>query len=258
MVKLSVVIMTMNEEKVIARCLESVKWADEVILVDDASTDRTIEIARGYTQNILFADSHGAFENNRNLGIDKAQGEWILSVDADEVISPELREEIKQAINESGKIGFFMPRKNYFLSKWIRGCGWWPDYILRLFRKDSFRWPKELHQTPEIKDSERGKIGYLKNPFIHYSYTSFRQYFEKFNRYTSELAFEDYQKGFRINRLNFVVCFLVKPCYWFVRKYFFRGGICDGYYGFFVSISSALVIFVSHAKLWELQNECKE
>jgi len=249
--KLSVVVITRNEEKNIRGCLKSVKWADEIIVVDDMSSDGTVEICREYTKKIFLNDSKGGFHKNKNLGIEKTTGGWVLSLDADEIISPELAEEIKEAINNPGKIGYYIPRKNYFLGRWIRGCGWWPDRIIRLFKKGVTKWPLDIHDTPRIE--EKNKVGYLRNSLIHYTYRSLNQYFEKFNRYTSRLAQEEFEKGIRIGKRNFLIYFLMKPLFWFLRKYLLWKGFRDGFRGLFISLSSALVIFVTYAKLWEIQ-----
>lgn len=256
MAPLSVVIAAKNEEKNIRECLESVKWADEIVIVDDVSTDRTVEICRGYTQKIFIQDSGGDFHKNKNLAIEKAGGDWILSLDADEVITPELAYEIKEAIKNEKLLGYYINRKNLFLGKWIRGCGWYPDYIIRLFRKGTAKWPllaEDFHGTPQITDKKR--VGYLKNPFLHYSYNTLNQYFEKFNLYTSCLAKQEYIHGLRLSKNNFFACFIIKPIFLFLRKYFLWKGFRDGFRGLFISLSSALVIFVSYAKLWEKQKD---
>ena len=249
--KLSVVVITKNEEKDIRDCLESVKWADEIVVVDDLSNDGTVEICREYTKKAFSNDSQGSFHKNKNLGIEEATGDWILSLDADERVSPKLAKEIKEAINDPKKIGYYIPRKNYFLGKWIRGCGWWPDRIIRLFEKGATRWPLDIHDTPRIE--QKNKVGYLRNSLIHYNYQNFNQYFEKFNRYTSRLAQEEFEKGIKVNKGNFTVYFLIKPLFWFLRKYLLWRGYRDGFRGFFISFSSALVIFTTYAKLWEKQ-----
>jgi glycosyltransferase involved in cell wall biosynthesis len=255
MIKLSVVIATKNEETNIQKCLESVKWADEIVIVDDISIDRTVEICRKYTEKVFINDSGGSFHKNKNLGIEKATGEWILSLDADEIIPIELSEEIKKAIQFSRMLGYYLNRKNYFIGKWIRGCGWYPNYIIRLFKKGVTKWPLNIHDVPKIES--KNKVAYLKNPFIHYSYSSLYQYFEKFNRYTSRLAQEEYEKGIKLNKLNFILYFFVKPIFWVTKKYFLQRGWLDGLYGFFISMSSGLVIFVTYLKLLEIQNDTK-
>lgn len=252
MARISVVIATKNEENNIRQCLESVKWADEIVVVDDVSTDMTLEIAREYTSEIFIRDSGGDFHTNKNFGAEKATAEWILSLDADEVISPALAEEIRKVVQRTNAFGFYVNRKNFFLGRWIQGCGWCPSYIIRLFRKGVTHWPlltEDFHGTPKIEKKEGTK--YLRNDLLHYSYNSFDQYLEKLNLYSSALAKQEYTRGVRI---NFLTCFLLRPLFVFFRKYIFMAGFRDGFLGFFISVASALTIFMTYAKLWEMQN----
>lgn len=251
LMRLSVTIAAKNEENNLRRCLDSVKWADEIVVVDDMSSDRTAEICREYDVVFLANDSQGDFHKNKNLAIEKATGEWILSLDADEVISPELADEIRQAVESDAMIAYYLNRRNFFLGKWIKGCGWYPDYIIRLFRKGVTKWPLEIHDTPKVQQEARP--GYLKNPFLHYSYVSLDQYLEKFSRYTSALCREYYAQGKRLKRYSFPAVFVVRPAFIFLRKYFLLKGFKDGFRGLFISFSAASTEFVAHAKLWELQ-----
>jgi len=257
MQKISVVIAVKNEEKNIRACLEAVKWADEIVIVDDCSADRTAEICREYTGKIIINDSGGSFHKNKNLGLDKAAGDWILSLDADEVVSAELRDEIcaRLASDTGGVDGFYVPRANYFLGEHITGCGWSPDYTIRLFRKGAAKWPLDIHDVPRIGAENRAAR--LASPLIHHSYRSLEQYFDKFNRYTTRLAGEAREKGVRVGAGNFVTLFFIKPLFWFLRKYLFLKGFMDGFRGLFISLSSGLVIFVTYAKLWEIQENEK-
>ena len=253
---LSVTLATKNEEKDIRRCLESVKWADEIIVVDDASTDQTITIAKEYTSKIIVRDSHGNFHENKNYAIEVAQGEWILSLDADEEIPPTLSVEIKRAIQSQTLKGYYLNRKNYFLGQWIQGCGWFPDHIIRLFRKGETHWPLSVHETPQIQD--KTCVGFLKEPFLHYSYKSLEQYLLKFNLYTSCLAKEYEQQGRKVTKGNVLMCFVLNPFCIFIKKYFFLKGFRDGLRGLFISFSSGWVLFMSHAKLWERQQHTEK
>ncbi len=251
-IRLSVVVATKNEAGRIERCLESVRWADEIVIVDDDSTDGTVEICRTFTQNITVNGSNGSFHENKNLGIEKANGEWILSLDADEVVPAELKEEILAALSSHSPDidGYEITRRNYFLGRWIRGCGWYPDYIARLFRKGAAAWPLAIHDVPRISDPTR--VRRMRNHYDHYSYTSMTQHFEKFNQYTSRLAAEEYGRNAQISGWRFFVYFLLKPLFWFFRKYFAQNGFRDGLPGFFISVSSAFTVFITYAKLWEM------
>lgn len=249
--KLSVMIITRNEEKNIRDCLETVKWADEIVIVDQSSTDNTVQLCRNYTDKIFITEPKGYCEPDRAFAAGKTGGDWVLYLDADERVSPQLRDEISNIVKNGGEFKcWYVTRKNHFLGKWIKTCGWYPGYVLRLFRKGTVVFTTAIH-----KDGSTGeRCGYLKNDLIHYSYVSLEDYFEKFNRYTTQLAKEAYRKGFRINRLNFAGCFLLKPAAVFLRKYLLQAGWRDGVAGFFISISSAVVIFVTYSKLWEMQN----
>lgn len=253
MATISAVIATRNEENTIAECLESVKWADEIVVIDDLSTDKTVEICTEFTSKIYVNDSKGSFHINKNLGIEKSKGEWILSIDADERVTTELSCEIRDIITKTDNLGFYISRKNYFLGKWIRGNGWYPDYIIRLFRRGVTTWPLEIHDVPKI--SRKDKVSYLDNHLIHLSYTSIEQYLEKFARYTTRLACEEFDKGVRVRRANFLSLFLFKPSFWLFRKYVFMRGYIDGFRGFFISVASAITIFMTYAKLWEIQSK---
>ena len=257
MPKISAVVAVKNEERNIRACLDAVKWADEIIIVDDCSSDRTVEICREYGAKVLVNDAGGSFHKNKNLGLENASGDWLLSLDADEVVSAGLKEEIqgRLAADPAGIDGFFVPRDSYFIGRHIKGCGWSPDYILRLFRKGAAKWPLDIHDVPSIADEQR--TARLKNPLIHYSYYSLEQYFEKFNKYTSKLAREEREKGVKVGPRNFLQLFFLKPAFWSLRKYLLQRGFADGFRGFFISASSGLVIFTTYAKLWEMQEHEK-
>ncbi len=248
---LSVTTITKNAEKNIKDCLEALVWVDEIIVVDHTSSDRTVEICRGYPNvKVFIREEEDFFGPTRNYSLEKATGEWVLALDADEIVTPLLADEIKEAIKDNNKLGYFLSRKNIFLGRWIKSCGWWPDYNIRLFRKGSANWPKQIHSTLTIKDKTR--LGYLKNPLVHNNYLSLEEYFYKFNFYTDQLAYEKYLEGIRNNIFNFCSHFIIKPLFFFMKKYFILNGCRDGFYGFFISFSSALVIFVTYAKLWEI------
>ena len=250
--RLSITIATKNEDNNLIKCLASVPFADEVVIVDDCSTDDTVAKARQYGAQIIVRDSNGSFHENKNLAIETAKGDWILSLDADEVVTDKLAESIKSALANPKSDGYLVDRHNYFLGQWIRGCGWYPDHILRLFRKGKAWWPLEIHDVPKL-EGENQNAPLLEGPLIHYSYKSFEQYFEKFNAYTSRLAVEYTQKQVVMSGLQGPLNLLVRPSYWFFRKYVLQRGYRDGLLGLFISFSSALTIFVSHMKLWHAQ-----
>ena len=246
---ISIIMVVRNEEKQIRECLETVSWADEIIVIDQSSVDSTLKIAREFTNNVFITESKGYCEPDRNLATEKTSGRWIFYIDADERVTTELRDEILSIVRSDNLVpAYYVKRRNHFLGKWIKTCGWYPSPVLRFFKKGEIVFPNEIHQVPPYKE----EYGYLKNDLIHYSYSSLEEYFEKFNRYTTQLAKEEFEAGKKITFLNFIPNFLLKPLYNFLLKYIWYQGFRDGFRGFFISVSSALTAFVSKAKLWEI------
>jgi glycosyltransferase involved in cell wall biosynthesis len=256
MIKLSVIIITRNEEKNIRNCLESVKWADEIVVVDQSSTDKTVDICKLYTDRVFIVEAKGYCEPDRMVAISKTRGEWILYIDTDERVSPELKNEILTTISSEmkGHNCYYLPRKTHFLGRWIKGCGWYPGYVLRLFKKGTVIFSDRIHQDGTAKE----ECGCLRNDLIHLSYQNLEDYFEKFNRYTSRLAQEKYERSDQTSSLNFWVTCMFKPLFYFLRSYFLQKGWRDGFRGFFISFSSGLVIFVTYAKVWEFLKTSKK
>src|SRR3972149_8595563 len=214
---ISVIIVVRNEEEQIRGCLETVSWADEIVIIDQSSTDSTVKIAKEFTDKVFITEPKGYCEPDRNLAIEKASGKWIFYIDADERVPPEQKEEILSIVKSDGlHPAYYVRRRTHFIGKWIKTCGWYPSPVLRLFKKGAVGVPNEIHKAPIHKE----EYGYLKNDLLHYSYNSFEEYFEKFDRYTTQSAKDEFRAGFR---------------------------------GFFISLSSALTVIVTSAKLWELE-----
>jgi len=243
--KLSVVIITLNEEANLPRCLESVKWADELVLIDSASTDRTLEIAREYGAVVHRPEWRG-FGPAKREGVAKASGDWILSLDADEEVSPALADDIKVALGESEDIsGYYIPRRTQFLGRWIYHCGWYPDPVLRLFRKSDGNFDDApVHEKVILK----GRTGRLNHDLLHYSYPTLDSYFEKFNRYTSLAA----EKAFREGRKGGVWDILVRPLACLIKHYILKRGFLDGLEGLIISVLSSCYVLTKYAKLRDL------
>jgi hypothetical protein len=180
-----------------------------------------------------------------------ATKEWVLSLDADEVIPGALAEEIRLVIRDTPCVAFRIGRRNHFLGRWIRHGGWYPDRIIRLFRNGATQWPLAIHETPGI--AAPGLVGELAAEYLHYSYRSLEQYFEKFNRYTSRLAHEADQRGEPVGPARALLQLFLRPPAWFLYRYVARLGMLDGLPGLFIACSSALVIAVSYFKLWEIR-----
>ncbi len=246
MSKISCVVITYNESKNIRRCLQSVNWADEIVVVDAYSTDDTREIASAFTDKIHQLKWSG-FGPAKEYARSKATGDWILSVDADEVVPGNLREEI-QRITESQESldGYFVPRRSNFLGRWIRHCGWYPDLVLRLFKKErgSFT-DRVVHEEVRVI----GSTGRLRTDLLHYTDPDLDHYLKKLNRYTSLDALQLFRQGRRAGILDI----LFRPIITFVKMYFFRRGFSDGLPGLILAISSSFHVFSKYVKLWHLR-----
>lgn len=255
--KLSVVLIVYNEEKNIKDCLESVKWADEIIIVDQRSDDNTVGIAKSYTDKIFITAPKLICNPDREFGVSKTSNDWIFLLEADERVDENLRSEICSIINsQESKDVYFVPVKTFFVNKWIKTCGWYPAYIPRLFKKNKMEFPPYIHTHGKILTD---KIGFLKNSLLHYSYNSIDDWIDKFKRYSSQIANENFEKGKKINLKNHIVELFLRPLYFFLLKFIILKGYKDGWRGFFISISSALTISFAYFKLielWMKKNNC--
>lgn len=244
MQRISAVVIAGSEEENIADCLESVRWVDEIIVVNSESKDRTVEIAKRFTDKVFVRKWEG-YVPQRKFSIQQSSNEWILSLDADERVSQELREEISN-LDFSIADGFYIPRRNYFLDRVIRSCGWSPDYQLRLFRKSKTRVSdREVHEGFVVE----GKRGRLKNELIHYTHTSVTNTLAKVNEYSTLEAIEKSER-IRVNGLRI----LFKPIWEFFHHFIIRRGFTDGVYGLMVSLIHAITKTQVYMKIWEMQN----
>jgi len=246
MATLTVVTLTLNEERNIAECLETVRWADQIIVVDSGSTDKTVSLARTFTPDIITIAWKG-YGHARNRALEQAKGDWILWLDADERVPPELGEEIRQVVRDDPQdlSGFDLARRAYFLGKWIRHCGWYPGRIVRLFRRGRAHFSEtKVHEQLTLD----GSPGHLKNDLLHFTDGDLDHYFKKFNTYTS-LAAEDLLSRGRSAGLTDLV---FRPPFTFLRMYIFRLGFLDGVHGLILCVVSSAYVFVKYAKLWDL------
>lgn len=246
MESLSVFIITHNEENNIKACLESIKWADEIVVVDNDSNDNTIKICKEYTDRV-FQEEWKGYSRQKQSALDKTTGDWVLSLDADERLTPELRLEIEDilAYKERLKDGYLIPFKSYFGKKWIKHGGWCPDYRLKLFRKGKGRFGDEkVHEAVKVE----GSIGHLKSPIEHYTYTSISDFIKRMDLYTSLFAEDYYKKGKKAKWEQLVF----RPHFTFFKMFFLQRGILDGYYGFLLAILYSYYTFLKYAKLREM------
>jgi len=250
-VKLSVVLITQDEEVNLPRTLESVMplvrdGRGEIIVVDSGSTDRTLEISRSFGAKI-FSEAWKGFAAQKNSAMDKASGEWVFQLDADEALEPELASEIDRALDDNPTLnGFWIPRKNYFLGRWIRYGGFYPDLKLRLIRCGAGKF-EEYGAHPTIKVN--GPTGRLKHALVHNAYPTLRGYIDHMNSYSSSgarVAFEKGKSGF--NPLDI----LVRPLLTFIYNYFLRVGFLDGREGLLLHLYHAVYVSWKYAKAWEL------
>jgi len=247
-IKLSVIVITKNEATHIAQCLESVKWADEIIVLDSGSSDETVEICKNFTPHVFETDWQG-FGIQKQRALNKATGDWVLSVDADEIITPELRAEIEHAISRNQHDAFLLPRLSSYCGKFIKHGGWYPDYILRLFRRELGNFTDDVIHERIIVE---GKIGKLNSPILHDSYTDFSEVLEKVNSYSSLNAQKLFERGVKSSLLKAICRSLWK----FIQTYFIKAAFLDGKHGLMLAISSAEGVYYKYLKLLELQNKC--
>jgi glycosyltransferase involved in cell wall biosynthesis len=242
--KVSVIITTFNEEVNVAECIESVLWADEILLVDSFSKDRTLEIARRYPINILEREYFGSAAQ-KNWAIDRVQHEWVLIIDADERVPEELAREILALLATEPPVnGFYIRRENIFIDKVIRHSGWSTDMVVRLFRRDKGRYPnRRVHADLEIE----GQVPVLRNPFLHYTFRTFDQYFPKFLNYAEWGAAQAFRDGRRAGFVELVF----RPWWRFVRTFFLQLGFLDGVHGFVLCVLQGFGVFLKYARLWE-------
>jgi glycosyltransferase involved in cell wall biosynthesis len=243
--KISVIIITGNEEKNLRDCLISVNWADEIIVVDSESTDSTVKIAKEFTDKVFIRKWDG-FVPQKTYALSLAKNDWILSLDADERVTPELANEISSMNLASNKFDAYkIHRDNYFIGKKITSCGWGSDYQLRLFKKSKIKLTDRLVHERFIVE---GNVFKLKNSMTHYSYLNLKDGFKKINEYSTLEANEKYLKK-RVAGISIVF----KPVIAFLHHYLLKKGFADGKHGLIVSLMHAMTKLQVQMKMWELK-----
>jgi len=244
MERISVILITLNEEKNLEACLDGVRWADEIIVVDCGSRDRTRELALEYTNQFYYRAWEG-FSRQKAHALGLASNEWVLSLDADERVTEELAEEVRMVAGNAAFDGYVLKRDNYFLGKFMTGGGWQYDYQLRLFRRSRARVTDRLvHESFEID----GTVGRLSSPLQHFAYASISSAFGKINEYTSLEAIE-----YAASRKSSGGAVVLHSLSAFLRYYVSRRGYRDGVHGLVLSLLNAASTMLLYMKLWEIQ-----
>jgi glycosyltransferase involved in cell wall biosynthesis len=250
--KITAIIPTFNNVKIIRRCLESIKWSDEILIVDSFSTDKTLDICREYGARII---QHEYINSaiQKNWAIPQAEHEWILLTDSDEIVEPALRDEILKLLeNPAQEIDAYrIPRKNYIYGVWMKYCNFYPDYNIRLFRRSCRYVTREVHADIDVP---KERFGTLKNHHIHDDFNDMQAYLKKFTRYmryeTDEL--EKRGKKFRLREV------ILRPFVMFCYAYFYKRGYKGGLRGFMIAVQKAFYNFTMYMQLWERQYGKKE
>ena len=248
MPQVSVIVIALNQEDNIVPCLETVRWADDLVIVDSGSEDRTLELARGFTDRIFTIDWPG-FGAAKNYALQQARGDWVFSLDTDERVSKDLQDEILSVVRgEGGFAGYRLPRKNYFGDRWVRYLGWYPDYTLRLFLRDKGRFrERAVHEEVVVN----GPVGFLKAPLDHYSYASVSDYLVRQDRYAFLSAQEMLKEGRRPRTGEL----FWRPLSHFLKLYVLRLGFLEGRLGYTLALLSSLYNFLKYYYLRELLHE---
>ena len=244
---ISVILIAQNEERHLRDCLQSVAWADEIIVVDGGSSDRTVEIAREFTEKV-YQNAWPGFAAQKRFALQKAGLPWVLSIDADERITPELRDEIlaKLDADDLPESGFYLPRLSTFLGKFIRHSGWYPGYQLRLFQREKTSVIEaSVHEGFRVD----GQLGHLRNHMLHYTHASLAESLARLNRY-STLEARDRSGRRKVRWWDFVT----HPIAAFFNKFVALKGYRDGMHGFVLAAVTAMVKMALYMKMWELQH----
>jgi glycosyltransferase involved in cell wall biosynthesis len=248
MTRLSVILITQDESADIRACLDSVRWADEIVVVDGGSRDDTIAICREYTDKVYVSEDWPGFGPQKNHALGYATGEWILSLDADERVSPALRHEIEQAMASGRFDAYEIPRLSTYCGRTLRHGGWWPDHVLRLFKREQGRFSNHrVHERVLVT----GRCGRLQEPLIHHSFRSLEEVLEKINCYSTESARMLHEQ----DRQGGLWAALGHGLWAFVRTYFLKAGLLDGREGLMLAISTAEGTYYRYLKLTYLKHQ---
>jgi glycosyltransferase involved in cell wall biosynthesis len=246
---ISAVVNTLNCEKWIEGCLDSVAWADEIVVVDMHSDDGSVEIARRFTDRIFTHERQPVVEVARNFGIEQASNDWIFILDPDERCTPTLAKKVREVIDARGDTlaGIAYPSMTIVLGKWLRHTGWWPAHQLRVFRKDRARYSGDIHAFPDLCGEILDLEPIPENSIVHFNYDSIGEFVTRMNRYTDVEAAQRLDRGRRFSLFRLVGV----PVAMFLRRYVRQQGFRDGFHGFLMSLLMAVYYFLVYAKIWE-------
>jgi glycosyltransferase involved in cell wall biosynthesis len=244
MTRLTVTVVTLDEEERLRACLESVAWADEIVVVDAESSDKTVAIAREFTDRIWVRRWPG-FVAQKNFAVEQATGEWVLALDADETVTPELRDRVRAVVGADGPAdGYTIARRNIFWGAWVRHGGLYPDSQLRLFRRRAGRFVGDgVHESVDVQ----GRVARLGEALVHHSYRGVADFVERANRYSTLAARDWLGRG---RRVSLAAC-LAKPLGRFLSMYIIRLGFLDGWRGLLLAVLYATYVFLRMVKAWE-------
>ena len=242
---ISSIVITKNEEKNLKRCLDSISFSDEIIIVDDFSSDKTLEIAKKYKTRIFKRKLEQKFADQRNFGLLKANAKWVLFIDADEEVSVELRNEIVQITSDpiNTKKGFFLKRKDYLYSKELEHGEWGKSKIVRLVKNGSGKWERHVHEVLKVD----GKVGTLSSELKHYPHNSLNEFIESINLFSTIHASSNKKEGKRVT----IVKIIFYPFFKFIYNWIIKGGFKDKDYGFLMSLMMSFHSFLSWSKQWQ-------
>jgi glycosyltransferase involved in cell wall biosynthesis len=241
-VKISAALITRDAGAGLDRCLASLDFVDEIVVLDQGSSDETLEICARHGAKVHQQSEWLGFGPMKNAAVALCNHRWILSIDADEVVSPELKQAILDLPDEPPHPAYAINRLTNFLGRWIRHCGWYPDWVVRLFDRERARFnDRAVHESVEVAESGR-----LEGLLLHYSYENMEQYLEKLNRYTTLAAQEAVANGRRAGLWTA----LLRGKFTFLRMYFFEGGILDGRHGLLLCLCSAFYVMTKYVKVW--------
>lgn len=249
--KISAFVVCMNEERNIRRCLESLKWCDEIVVIDSGSTDETLTICREYTSKVIVRPWAG-YVGQKSFGLEQCSHPWVLNVDSDEEVSNELREEILEILSRNGNLprpasGYYLPRVVFYLGRWWKKGGWHPEFRLRLMRREQTSWGgNEPHERAVVS----GNTAKLRSELRHFTYSDITEHVSSLNNFSNVSAQTMYERGERSS----IIKMAINPWARFMKFYFLKRGFLEGKAGLIVAMLEGYYVFLKYSKLWALEH----